>query len=280
MRDFWEEFRDQFAWDLLPFPFLYDLYKNWFKRVSPSGSVVGRQLFISDLVGLLTSDDDWFTKPKNAQGKHPATRPGYLMDEPEPLIAEYEVTTWYSPVYKGDDPLQARSPAHRTELPRRPAHRRVRVRADARHQRRRGGRSMTTTTHISPRRWPVAITAILVAIISVISFGMSFVAMRDLMERAGFPPGEVAWGIAGDRRRHDRRGDGLPVRSPWRGTRRPCGAVGLAGRVRRHLRDLQRRAHLGDLQRGPGIPLAFAIFLGTLPPVALLGGSSELLVRS
>lgn len=30
VRAFWSEFEDQFSWDLLPFAFLYDLYKSWF----------------------------------------------------------------------------------------------------------------------------------------------------------------------------------------------------------------------------------------------------------
>lgn len=38
VRSFWEEFKTEFVWALLPFPFLYDLYKSWFAKVSPSGA--------------------------------------------------------------------------------------------------------------------------------------------------------------------------------------------------------------------------------------------------
>ncbi|MFC4048347.1 phage/plasmid primase, P4 family [Actinomadura syzygii] len=99
VRAFWEEFRERFAWDLLPFPFLYDLYKVWFPQVSPSGSPVSRQQFVSGLVGIARNDPEWHCPDKNRK-----VRPGQMMARPETLIAEYELKTWYSPSYKGSDP--------------------------------------------------------------------------------------------------------------------------------------------------------------------------------
>lgn len=99
VRAFWEEFRERFTWDLLPFPFLFDLYKLWFQQVSPSGSPVSRQQFIADLMSILAKDDKW-----SCADKRKKIRPGLMMNSPEPLIAEFQVTTWYSPTYKGTDP--------------------------------------------------------------------------------------------------------------------------------------------------------------------------------
>lgn len=92
VRAFWMEFRDKFAWDLLPFPFLYDLYKAWFAQVSPSGSAVSRQRFVGDLVAIVRTDGEW-SCPDKAK-KHPGN---LLSNVPEHLIAEYDLSRWYGP---------------------------------------------------------------------------------------------------------------------------------------------------------------------------------------
>lgn len=96
VRAFWLEFKDKFVWDLLPFSFLYDLYKAWFAQVSPSGSAVSRQRFVGDLVAVVRSDEEWSCPDKNK--KHPAS---LLADTPEHLIAEYELIRWYGPSFSG-----------------------------------------------------------------------------------------------------------------------------------------------------------------------------------
>lgn len=98
VRAFWDEFSDQFVWDLMPFPFLYDLYKAWFARVSPSGSAVSRMEFVASMMRVLEDDTTWHCPDKNRK-----IRPGQMMNEPEPLIAEYELKTWYCQTYKGTD---------------------------------------------------------------------------------------------------------------------------------------------------------------------------------
>lgn len=136
---------------------------------------------------------------------------------------------------------------------------------------------MTVTATSTTRRWPVAITAILVAILAVVSFGMSFVAMQDLTERAGFAA-EVAWGtpvivdgtiVAAMVYLFARRGGRRSERVwPW------LLLVGFAV-----VSVVCNGVHTSVIyDPTQGIALPFAIFLGMLPPVALLG-SSELLVR-
>lgn len=96
VRGFWAEFREQLVWDLLPFPFLYDLYKAWFCLVSPSGSPVSRQQFVNDLTGIIAADTEW-----HCPDKARTYRPGSMMDDPEPLIREYNLTGWVDQHYAG-----------------------------------------------------------------------------------------------------------------------------------------------------------------------------------
>ncbi|WP_020385276.1 DNA primase family protein [Kribbella catacumbae] len=105
VRSFWEELRELFVWDLLPFPFLYDLFKSWFLRASPSGSLISRQRFVSSLVAIIDGDSDWHCPDKNRK-----IRPGQMLNKPEPMIAEYELKSWYAPAYKGTDPLKIGKP--------------------------------------------------------------------------------------------------------------------------------------------------------------------------
>ena len=102
VRAFWEEFRLRLVWKLAPFTFLYDLYKEWLADVSPSGSPVSRNQFITDLVSIVRDDTLWHCPDK---GKR--LRPGRMMDAAEPLIAEYNLTRWMDPHYAGGrDPLK------------------------------------------------------------------------------------------------------------------------------------------------------------------------------
>ncbi|WP_234431270.1 DNA primase family protein [Streptomyces sp. NRRL F-5053] len=105
VRDFWEEFREQLVWDLVPFTFLYDLYKAWFADVSPSGSPVSRKRFVTDLVAITHKDPLWDCPDKTRK-----IRPGQMMSTPETLIAEYELPKWLNPSYKGTDQKRRSKP--------------------------------------------------------------------------------------------------------------------------------------------------------------------------
>ena len=48
VRQFFQEMEFSFTWSLLPFQFLYDLYKAWFARNNPKGSIQGRNTFIKE----------------------------------------------------------------------------------------------------------------------------------------------------------------------------------------------------------------------------------------
>lgn len=111
MRQFLEEMLPRCVWDLLPFTFLYDLYISYLKRVNPSGSPLGKQAFISNLMDILPNYPDWEcpdSPPKNGQpgkpGKKVQRATGVRMNRPEPLIIEYTLANWYNPGYRGTDP--------------------------------------------------------------------------------------------------------------------------------------------------------------------------------
>lgn len=106
VRAFWQEFRERLVWDLLPFTFLYDLYKAWYADVSPSGSPVAYKAFVNDLVALVRSDEQWHCPDKNK-----AVRSGTRMVASEPVIAEYDLKRWLNPHYTGHDPMRKSLPA-------------------------------------------------------------------------------------------------------------------------------------------------------------------------
>jgi len=108
VRAFWEEFRQRFVWGLLPFTFLFDLYKAWFVDVSPSGSPVSNKQFVSDIVAIVRNDALW-----NCKDKTKVIRPGQMMAVPELLIAEYELKKWMDPHYGGHDPKKKSHPVLR-----------------------------------------------------------------------------------------------------------------------------------------------------------------------
>lgn len=96
VRSFWHEFRDEFVWDLLPFNFLYDLYKVWFPSVSPSGSTISRQRFIGDLSQIVRSDECW------SRSTSERVRPAGRMSEAELLISRFDLKDWMNPVEKAN----------------------------------------------------------------------------------------------------------------------------------------------------------------------------------
>lgn len=98
VRAFWSEMRGELVWDLLPFPFLHDLYLAWFTDELPSGRPVGSQQFATRLLGIIENDPDWYSL-----GRKWGVRPKTLMDAPEPLIVEYDLRKWKNPDYTGRD---------------------------------------------------------------------------------------------------------------------------------------------------------------------------------
>ena len=106
VRRYWDEFSNQFVWDLLPFNFLYDLFREWFKQDSPSGTMIGKTTFIKDLINVVDTDDQWTCVDKSTK-----IRTSSLMNKPEMLIVDFGLKNWYNPNYKGTKPTEIVKPA-------------------------------------------------------------------------------------------------------------------------------------------------------------------------
>ena len=98
VRDFWTTFSDEFVWDLLPLGFLYDLYKSWYARVAPRGTVLSQTAFTQSLRQVLDGSIQWDLDSPDK--KH---RPADKMTALEPLISEYDLERWGNRHYKGND---------------------------------------------------------------------------------------------------------------------------------------------------------------------------------
>ena len=97
IRDFWNEMKDEFVWDLLQYEFLYDLYKAWLEKNNPKGSTVAKRMFCMTLNGIVNVEQNTWNVPN-----YPV-RVRQLMKDPETLIAEYNLTEWMNPGYHGTD---------------------------------------------------------------------------------------------------------------------------------------------------------------------------------
>lgn len=101
VRAFWEEFEDQFVWDLLPGEFLYDLFVSWYRRTHPSGTVIGKRSFLKSIEPVIEGSTSW-VRPTSEK-----TRPGKRMALPEMLIADYDLVNWKPASYSGTDRIRS-----------------------------------------------------------------------------------------------------------------------------------------------------------------------------
>ena len=107
VRDFWQEFREQFVWDLLPFSFLYDLYKAWYVRAHNSQTKTSETGFTTSLFGILDEETNpiFYCVDRNADH-----RVSSRMHDTELLIARYDLEDWTNPGYPGKDPVLKSKP--------------------------------------------------------------------------------------------------------------------------------------------------------------------------
>ena len=59
VRQWWNEVSDQLVWDLLPWEFLYALYKQWCKESNPSGKIASKRGFIDQMREIAEKDAIW-----------------------------------------------------------------------------------------------------------------------------------------------------------------------------------------------------------------------------
>lgn len=89
VRQFANEILPQAKWDLLPFSFLYDMYREWFNRNMPSGYPQNRPSFTNDLLVAIEGNPDWYCENKSKNYK-----PAQRMSCCEPLIGAYDLKDW------------------------------------------------------------------------------------------------------------------------------------------------------------------------------------------
>lgn len=97
VREFLDFFLNQLVWDFVPYSFLYDLYKVWSIKTNPSGVIISNKVFTHDVKNILADDKEWIA------GEDPE-RPGQRMNDPEPLILDYDLKEWMAKGYNGTDP--------------------------------------------------------------------------------------------------------------------------------------------------------------------------------
>lgn len=99
IQEYFNEFSQEFAWDLVPFPFMYDLYKKWLAATNPKGAPVGRNTFIRQICNIVQNDETWYCQDSKA-----SVRSKGRMEKPEMLIIRYDLEDWKNIKYHGHDP--------------------------------------------------------------------------------------------------------------------------------------------------------------------------------
>lgn len=97
VRQFLEDVLPEASWDLLPWQFLYDLYRRWMERFNPSGRPESKNAFVKDVKLLEAELGEWEVTPNTVRSAN-------KMDWPETLILEYNVREWMNMAYRGSDP--------------------------------------------------------------------------------------------------------------------------------------------------------------------------------
>lgn len=93
---FLEEILPECQWDLLPATdFLYEIYKVWYKRISPSGKIIGRNDFIDSVRDYAGTNVD----PAFEWEWTDSTRSKGYITKPEPLLFEYELVRFQNTQY-------------------------------------------------------------------------------------------------------------------------------------------------------------------------------------
>lgn len=104
VRQFMSEIMHQLVWDMIPFTFLYDLYRAWYvKNAGGKGEVKGSQTFKKEFLIRLKEYPDWIF-----EGKDKVYKPSQKMDKAEPLIAEYDLQEWMNPNAMGSHDIEKR----------------------------------------------------------------------------------------------------------------------------------------------------------------------------
>lgn len=98
VRQFLDDILIRATWDVLPWQFVFDLYRRWFIRNNPSGRCQSRKSLINDVKGTISDYEGW------DYSDNPVSVPDEMYDTPEWLIGIYDVREWEEPGYRGSNP--------------------------------------------------------------------------------------------------------------------------------------------------------------------------------
>lgn len=98
VRQFLDDVLIRATWDVLPWQFVFDLYRHWFMRNNPSGRCQSRKSLINDVKGIISDYEGW------DYSDNPVSVPDEMYDTPEGLIGIYDVREWEEPGYRGSNP--------------------------------------------------------------------------------------------------------------------------------------------------------------------------------
>ena len=98
VRQFLDDILIRATWDVLPWQFVFDLYRHWFMRNNPSGRCQSRKSLINDVKGIISDYERW------DYSDNPVSVPDEMYDTPEGLIGIYDVREWEEPGYRGSNP--------------------------------------------------------------------------------------------------------------------------------------------------------------------------------
>ena len=108
VRQWWDEVSGELVWDLLPWDFLYELYKQWCKDNNPSGKMTSKRGFMDQMREVADKDAIWecpYTVDKDGRKKDKQISASGRITCDEPLAASVgyrlgDMSRWQS-VYRG-----------------------------------------------------------------------------------------------------------------------------------------------------------------------------------
>lgn len=108
VRQWWDEVSDKFAWDLLPWEFLYEIYKQWCKSNNPSGKTTSKRGFVDQMREVAERDAIWecpcvVDKDGRRKDKQISSAGRIVSNEPLGFNAGYRLgdANYWRGVYRG-----------------------------------------------------------------------------------------------------------------------------------------------------------------------------------
>ena len=103
VRQFLDDILIRATWDVLPWQFVFDLYRHWFMRNNPSGRCQSRKSLINDVKEIISDYEGW------DYSDNPVSIPDEMYEMPEGLIGMYGVLEWEEQGYRGTNASRSRS---------------------------------------------------------------------------------------------------------------------------------------------------------------------------